>query len=99
MDRHGKPRSEQGQIGWDVFRKKGDAWPTRPPGRLLELHGDVQPRGMVVEGSQDSGQNPAYRPTRFFPRFRIRIERHELTSTSGSWRKWLFFRQSFPKKS
>src|SRR6185312_6336095 len=45
--RHGKPRSEQGQIG-KVEEKILDAWPTRLPGRLHQACGDASRRGMVV---------------------------------------------------
>ena len=65
MDRHGKPRSEQGQIGWDAASHRCNAWSARSPGRLLEPWSDPGPRGMVVAGSQGPRQNPAYRPTRF----------------------------------
>jgi hypothetical protein len=48
--RHGKPRLEQGQIGGHAgrVRPSGTRGPRGPPGRLLEVHGDVHPRGMVA---------------------------------------------------
>ena len=40
--RHGKPHPEQGQIG------EHQAWPASFPGRLLEVRGDADPRGMIA---------------------------------------------------
>jgi hypothetical protein len=78
---HGKPRVEQGQIGGEgwpspyAFRSQG--WTLRPSGRLLESRSDPGPRGMIAAlhsmrpdvflgGVGRSGQNPAYRLTRYY---------------------------------
>jgi len=62
---HGKPHTEQDQIGRKSPPVLTDpaghvlARRVKPPGRSLEPHSNVRPRGMAVT-SQD-GQNSAYR--------------------------------------
>jgi hypothetical protein len=62
QDRHGKPLTEQDQIGWRTPSLGQRIGPIEPAGRLLEVSSDADPRGMA-SSSFGSRQNPAYRPT------------------------------------
>jgi hypothetical protein len=61
---HGKPHTEQDQIG-RKFRGFGRGYvPARcvkPSGRSLEPRSNARPRGMAVPQAQSCGQNSAYR--------------------------------------
>jgi hypothetical protein len=67
-ERYGKPHPEQCRIGAsrgvDPERDitAGTLQP-RGPGWQLDRRGNTVGRGMVIQGSQDPGQNPAYRPS------------------------------------
>ena len=57
----GKPHAEQGQIGGRSRLAR-----LKPPGRLLDLAGNREARGMIADRPRSKGrgrgQNPAYRP-------------------------------------
>ncbi len=71
--RHGKPHPEQCRIG----ALRGKVWPhafgrsetstgtlqPKGPGWQLDRPGNGSGRGMVIQGGQPPGQNPAYRPS------------------------------------
>ena len=70
---HGKPHPEQCRIG--ALSRAGLATETaarvlhpQGPGWQLDRRGNTVGRGMVIQGSQDPGQNPAYRPSAQFHR-------------------------------
>ncbi len=63
MRRHGKPHTEQDQIGRDTRVRPGPCrlGASQPPGRSLEPRSNARPRGMTVPREQSRGQNSAYR--------------------------------------